>query len=367
MWLSSLIGVGSDLLNWGLNQYSGLSKSEQQQNAFNASEAEKARNFTAQQAEDERDWQEEMYAKYNSFSGKMSQAAEAGVNPMFAATGSSVTPMSPSAGIGSSPAASGSSSRGPSPDMVGSILGFSKLKAEIDNIQAQTRSFNSQSLLNEIDSITRGELNEVTIGQAMQAIRTSKADESFKVAQTGEVASRVLNTDADTKVKVAQLGEIGSRIALNKANENLAVAQLGEVASRIANTDQDTRLKASQIAYVAMQARSEKAMVGLITQNTHLSRQQRKESASRVRLLVQSADHAEIMNLFSEAAAGRRDVLDSIMTPQTKSAAAAKWLLESLVEVLSLGGYTSWSNSTSTSTTTVVDGNDYPTRGKIGF
>lgn len=295
-----LVGGFTSAADWALNQYSGLSKSEKQQNEFNASEAAKARDFSAAQAEQQMDWQEEMYQKYNSLQGKMEQAREAGVNPMYAATGNAVSPMSPSGPSVAAPAASGSSSRGPSPDMVGSLLSFSKLKAEIDNINAQTRNANARATLDEIDAATRGEMNEASIAQAMQAIATSKADEGFKIAQTGEVASRVLNTDADTALKTAQLGKIASDIANIDADTAYKVKSLESVAAQIANTNADTGLKSAQILYVGAQTRSEKLMAGLITQNTHLSRSQRKEVEAKTAALWQKYSHDEIVNALDQ-------------------------------------------------------------------
>lgn len=368
-WLSKLLGIGASAVDWSFNQYSGLSKSERQQNEYNAQQSQAARDFSAQQAEVERDWQEEMYSKYNSLQGKIDQARQAGVNPMFAVTGSAVSPMSPSSVGVSAPAASASSSRGPSSDIVGSLLGFSKLKAEIDNINAQTRNANARATLDEIDAATRGEMNQASIAQAMQAIATSKADEGFKIAQTGEVAARVLNTEADTAVKTAQLGQIASDIANTDADTAYKLKSLESVVAQIANTNADTELKAVQILYVGAQTRSERLMSGLITQNTHLSRQQRKESEARVREIYQRYDHNEVMQAIQRASSDLDYRNQVLHTPRNSFEASIKWLLEAAVEVVSLGGYTSYnrSSSTSTNTTTIVDGNPQPVRSRVGF
>lgn len=364
-----LLGGFSSAADWAINQYSGLSRAEKQQNDFNASEAAKARDFSAAQAEQQMDWQEEMYQKYNSLQGKMEQAREAGVNPVYAATGNAVSPMSASGPSVAAPSASGSSSRGPSADMVGTFLSFSKLKAEIDNINAQTRNANAQATNQEIDAAFREEINKATIAQAMQAIATSKADEGFKIAQTGEVAARVLNTEADTAVKTAHLGLIASDIANTDADTAYKLKSIESVAAQIANTEADTDLKAAQILYVGAQTRSEKLMSDLITQNAHLSRQQRKESEARVREIYQRYDHNEIMYSLQRSSADLDYRNQVLHTPKNAFEASIKWLLESAVEVLSFGGYTSYSHSTSTSTntTTVIDGNPQPVRNRVGF
>lgn len=366
-WLSQLLGIGSSAADWALNQYSGLSKSEKQQNEFNASQAQIARDFSAQQAEVERDWQEEMYSKYNSLQGKIEQARLSGVNPMLAVTGSAVSPMAASPGHVSAPAASASSSRGPSSDVVGSLLGFSKLKAEIDNIKAQTRNADAMALNAEIDSLSRDDLNQANIKQIMASVNNSRVDADMKKAKIREISQNVLNSEADTKIKIEQLGVMAAEIANINADTDVKVLQLQQIASSIANTNEDTRLKASQILLVGAQTRSEKLMSGLITQNTHLSRSQRKEIEARVKELYQRYDHNEIMYHFEEVSSELSTSEQRFYTPKNSFDAAAKWILEALVEVLTLGGYTSYTQTRSQSTTTVVDGNDYPTRGKIGF
>lgn len=363
-WISTILGVAEQA--W--DQFKPLSNQQKQQNAFEASEAQKGRDFSAQQAELERDWQEEMYAKYNSLSGKIEQAHQAGVNPMYAVTGSAVSPMSPSGPSTSAPVAGSSGLASPT-DMVGSIMQFSKIKAEIDQMKAYTREANGKALISEIDALTRGELNEASIAQAMASIQVSQADVSLKNAQVGELAQRVLVGQADVKVKTAQLGEIASRVALNQASTNEKIAQLGAIAASIANTEMDTRLKAAHIALVGAQTRSERLMSGLITENTKLSRDQRKEVVARTKKIYQNYDHDEIINAFQEAVFAAESNEKIWLSADNELEAYVKWIFEAAVEVLSFGGYvsTNTSRSTNQTTTTVVDGNDYPTRGKIGF
>ena len=118
---------------------------------FSANEAALQREWSSQEAERARDWNEEMYEKYNSLSGKIQQAEQSGVNPMFAVSGNSVTPMSASssapsgasASAGGSP--SGSQASASFVDLIGSMLGMANLKAEIDNINADTKGKETQS------------------------------------------------------------------------------------------------------------------------------------------------------------------------------------------------------------------------------
>lgn len=344
-WLESLIGVGGNLLNWGLNQYSGLSISEKQQNAFNSAEALKGRDFSAAQAELERDWQEEMYAKYNSLSGKIAQAQDAGVNPMYAVTGNAVTPMSPSAGVGSAPIASGSASRGPSLDIAGTILGFSKMKAEIDQMNAYTRQADSNALLNEIDALTRADFNKASLGQAMAAIEVSKADVAVKNQQIGELVSRSLNLDADTQVKFSMLDEIASRIRNNDADTNVKVAQFDEVISRIRNNDADTNVKAAQAALVLMQVGTEREMIQLVKAQTKTEGEKFNHYRAMVHnlwkerdLMSQKYDHNQIMYGLDEIIRENEAGTSEAWNPDNPAARAFFELMKYAKDIFNLSG-----------------------------
>lgn len=321
--------------SWALNQYSGLSKSEREQNDFNAKQAQIGRDFSAQQAEIERDWQEEMYSQYSSLQGKINQAKEAGVNPMLAVTGSATSPMSASVGSPAAPVASGSASRGPNIDMVGAALGFSKLKAEIDNINASTRYQNGQALLAEIDSQTRGQVNEWNIQSIMQSIETSKADEQQKLQAIKESSARILNTEADTKVKSEQLALMGAQIADLNASVDVKVAQLSQIAASISQMEADASYKLALIPYVAAQTNSEKIMSRLLTEEVGLTRSQRNEVNAKVRQLYSDYDHTQIMYAFEEAVAEAQQNNLENWHPSTEAGVYVRGLLQYIQTVFS--------------------------------
>lgn len=366
--LGQVLSTGT---SWALNQFSGLSKSEREQNAFNANQAQIGRDFSAQQAEIERDWQEEMYSKYNSLQGQIDQAKQSGVNPMLAVTGSATSPMSASVGSPAAPVASGSASRGPNIDMVGAALGFSKLKAEIDNINASTRYQNGQALLAEIDSQTRGQVNEWNIQSIMQSIETSKADEQQKLQAIRESASRILNTDADTKVKSEQLALMGAQIADLNAGVDVKVAQLREISASISQMEAEASYKLALIPYVAAQTNSEKIMARLLTEQVGLTRSQRNEVNARVRQLYSDYDHKQIMYAFEEALTSVQFGNWENWVPTTEVGNGVKQFLRYMQGILNLGAFTSSSvgrtTSTSTSTVTTVDGNQPISRSRVGF
>lgn len=159
-------GTGSALLGGLTSMFGSFGQNKAQrrmmeeQQRFNADEAEKQRawqqmmnqennQFSAKQAELARQFQEDFYNKYQSPSAMMAQYQEAGINPMLVAgqgAGSppSVSSASASSAPGGAAASSGLGSSAPLA-LVDAITSFMKIKAEIDNINADTKSKLSQS------------------------------------------------------------------------------------------------------------------------------------------------------------------------------------------------------------------------------
>lgn len=118
-------------------------------NEFNAQQAALNRQFQSQEAQIARDWQEEQYNLYTSPQAMVRQYGEAGLNPALmygqnlqSSTGGSSAP--------SGSAASGVAIPAVAPDLsglVGAFMGLSKLKAEIDNIGADTENKKAQAAL----------------------------------------------------------------------------------------------------------------------------------------------------------------------------------------------------------------------------
>lgn len=152
--LKSVIKAPESLLNKATG--AGLTGAEREANeftasmqedsqAFSAEQASLQRDWSSQEAERARDWNEEMYEKYNSLQGKIAQAEQAGVNPIYAVTGNAVSPMQTGASAPSGASASSGSSGSVSPtghgltDLFGSIMGLMKTKSEIANIEADTK------------------------------------------------------------------------------------------------------------------------------------------------------------------------------------------------------------------------------------
>ena len=183
---------------------------------FNSNEAALQRDWSSQEAEQARDWQEEMYAKYNSLSGKIAQAEQAGVNPMFAITGNAVSPMvttssAPSGssasagGVPSGSAPSGSAATNGMLNILGAVLDAAKLKSEIDLNNAQANSFNTGS--------------EISLRK---------------------VAHEIANLDADTAYTNQKLSESAQNVELLKKQLSLTEKQAELFASQISHLDAET-------------------------------------------------------------------------------------------------------------------------------
>lgn len=167
------------------------------------SQAQKIANtFTAQQSS--LAWQREMYADSTKYQREVEDMLAAGINPMMAAKsgagsvsafpGQSVSPGSPampSLNLGS---------------LLQSVVSVAKMKAEIDNINADTEA--------------------------------KKADTNKKNAETEGV-----QIDNEFKKKIND-----SKVEGQKLSNDLSRNQVAETDARIDNLEQDTTLKAKQAA-----------------------------------------------------------------------------------------------------------------------
>lgn len=212
-WLGSLIGGIFDTGNSIANRKAQEKENERQREharqqqedaqAFNAeqaqldrdfqsSEAQVNRDFQSKMAEDAYDRQVEFYEQYQSIGAQMRQYKDAGLNPALLAGGVSPASSAPSSASPSGSAPSGSSaSSGASVAGMSSlpgVIGFAEkaldlqaMKAQIDNYNAEVREKNSRALLNEIDSLTRGKMNEATLSQIVASVDASRADTSVKI------------------------------------------------------------------------------------------------------------------------------------------------------------------------------------------
>lgn len=170
-------------------------------------------------AREARQWEEDMYNKYNSPSALVRQYQEAGINPalMFG----QATPAAPT---DTTPAESFATETGSVTDMLGQILGFSKLEAEIENIRAQNDNLRSQIAQREFENaLTKAKeletlKNTEWIDRVNEAsTEKDKASAAYHFAEAAisefERSNGVRMGSNDT---VALISAIGSALGINR-------------------------------------------------------------------------------------------------------------------------------------------------------
>lgn len=205
---------------------------------FQSSEAALQRSWSAAQAERAMDWNEEMYAKYNSLSGKIAQANDAGVNPMVAITGNAVSPMSTGASAPSGSSAgsvgtpSGATATSQFVDLVATFMGLRKLKSEV-------------------------------------AVNESIADKNLADAgkTTAETAWVDKLSQAQLDNLVADTDELSSRLGLNSAQADKLKAEFGKLVQETAKisqiTDSEVRRSKAEATLAEWQRDNKELLVGL--------------------------------------------------------------------------------------------------------
>lgn len=289
--LTGLAGIGQQIAQNDYNRKEAEKNREFQSaeaevnRIFQSNEAALQRDWSAAEAERARDWQEEMYERYNSLSGKIAQAEKAGVNPLFAVTGGAVSPGSFSssapggASAGSVGTPSGSQAASSFVDIVGQVLGFQKLKSQINVDNALAEKYRSEA---EGQNITNEQLHDMNAAEIMSHL----SDVQLNDANIELIASKVLNTNADTEVKGSQLGLIVSQIKNTDADTLVKQKQLDVLASEIVKNNKSVDVMSAQISLMASEA--------------GLNREKAKEIAQNVRNLVQQYGHNSVMNTLDE-------------------------------------------------------------------
>lgn len=210
------------------SQYKYNKRLQDDAQAFNSAEAAKNRDwqtlmnrennqFNAAQAELARQFQEDFYLKYQSPAAMMSQYKDAGLNPVLAAGHATNTPPSvSSASAGSSPggaaASSGMNGVGPM-DLIGSIASIMKLKAEINNINADTK----EKEQNVLESISREDLNRATQSLTKEQMNDVIQSANLKAAQASTESAKKEWYIVEKSFKLAQQKQIDLQNAISQS------------------------------------------------------------------------------------------------------------------------------------------------------
>ena len=162
-----------------INKYTGagLTGQQQEQNEFNASEADKNRRFQAEQAQLDYDRQVEFYEKYQSIGAQIQQYKDNGLNPSLLAGGVSPASSAPSA---SSPTGSMAASSSPASEslsgFMNSIMSMLKVKSEIDVNESVAAKNNADTTKTETETSWISAINEANISQIQQTIKESQSN-----------------------------------------------------------------------------------------------------------------------------------------------------------------------------------------------
>jgi len=225
-----------------LNRVFGLSKAENQQNAFNANEAAKNRQFQAMQAENQnafnasqaqlnRDFQAEQSA--TQWQRGVADMRAAGLNPALAYGQGGASAMSgsaaSSAGLPAGSSASGSG-RGLAVSL-SDLMSMARMKADIDEAQSRIDLNEKQGGLLDVEKDYRGQelayfqpLTQAQLKAYDSALQNDQVERSLKKAGISESEARTALT-----VKQTILAGIDeeTRAELNKQEVRLRMAQVG--------------------------------------------------------------------------------------------------------------------------------------------
>lgn len=161
----------------------GLTGAEQEANQFSSSEAEIARQ-----------WQEDMYNKYQSPSAMIDQYKDAGLNPALMYGGASGSSANFSS---SSPSSVSPSSGSGLSDIIATVTSMAKLKAEIDNVNADTHLKEEAAGEHGARARSISELTPVQKRQIEQDIKSSQQGITESEARCRSLAAQAALYEAE--------------------------------------------------------------------------------------------------------------------------------------------------------------------------
>lgn len=246
-----------DYLSQLYQSQGGNSTSSQRESGFAFSNVDLIKmQYDINQRDEERAYNQEMYEKFQTIPAQVSQMQEAGLNPalMYGDGASSPSAMSPSPEVDSS-SASGSGRDYSKMARISQIFqmlsGGMQIASQINQQTANAQLMRSEARLNNIDAVTRGEHNELTIEQ---------------------MRSNVANTNADTLIKQVQKQVEETHVGLNLSQTalNELRAEWQHFQTRIAAVDADVaeQTKSVIIAYKDAELSYKQAQTSLTNAKT---------------------------------------------------------------------------------------------------
>lgn len=270
MW--SLIAAAITAVAGGLTAYFSNRKAtgrDRDMMAYNSSEASINREFQSAEAQNARQFQEDMYTRYQSPQAQVRQYQEAGLNPALM-YGRGVTPISLS-GASNGPSGSAASA---TPTGVAGIEGMmsmlstlAKLPSEVDLMKSQSDDLRASALGKQIQNAYSPQLLEQELQKGHMSVLNSQA-----ALTTAQFQWQLMDSQAKLNYVNSQLSEaqIDSVIA---QTEKTKLEQITELL-RQQNIIADTELKGETKRLVAAQIVTESMRPAMLAAQTYMMRQQ---------------------------------------------------------------------------------------------
>lgn len=204
-WISALLGKNTQSgLSSIYNKFTGagLTGAEQEANRFSAEEAQK-----------QRDWQEEM--SNTAYQRQVADMQKAGINPALMYGGAGASGASTPSGAGAS-----SISPGTGLDPVSAIMDMALLGAQVENIKADTRQKNAGATGQEITNANLDAQQKAAIASSLASAESSKADTLYKnlLIEYGMPEAEVNKVLNDINVGQSTISRNDAEAELAKAN-----------------------------------------------------------------------------------------------------------------------------------------------------
>lgn len=251
-----------------------LTGAQREQNAFNAEEAEKARQFSEMQ-------------RQTQYQTAVNDMTAAGLNPamLYQGAGSAASPTPSPAAQGSAPQSNKIS------DIVTLLKGMSELKA----IEAEVKNTESQTKINEIEAQHRDALLGSQIGLNKSNMEKNSQEIQKLIQDIAESKSRVELNGKEMEVKDAQIAVFG--------------AQCTELEARAAYEDAQAFLASAQTWQIQQIT---PALVSLYQANAMLARSQTLTEAEQ-RFYLRKAGYAQ--QALNDWYYTQKDYVDSVQKP----------------------------------------------------
>lgn len=201
-----------------LGRVFGLSKSERQQNQFNADQAAIAREFSSSEAQKSRDWMQSM--SNTAYQRQVADMRSAGLNPQFmygqGVSGGASTP--------SGPVAQSQSASGHGGSSVAEMMQQATMAAQLRLIDSQVRKNNAEAGVSEVTSENMPKVWESQIKQAL-----STASNQYEQANLNAINSayKAIEVGVAKDLFNAQIANLRSAASLNDAQKRGVVASTG--------------------------------------------------------------------------------------------------------------------------------------------